>query len=60
MSRPIIPVQIPPFGCLKSSSNYAHLVQLQLRFPVNAAAPVHPNLLGIKAMADLVMRAMRS
>jgi hypothetical protein len=28
--------------------------------PVNAAAPVHPNLLGIKAMADLVMRAMRS
>jgi hypothetical protein len=24
MSRPIIPVQIPPFGCLKSSSNYAH------------------------------------
>ena len=28
--------------------------------PVNAAAPVHPNLLGMKAMADLVMRAMRS
>ena len=29
---PIIPVQIAPFGCLKSSSNFAHLVQLQLRF----------------------------
>jgi lysophospholipase L1-like esterase len=28
--------------------------------PVNAAAPLHPNLLGMKAMADLVMRAMRS
>jgi lysophospholipase L1-like esterase len=28
--------------------------------PVNAAAPVHPNLLGMKAMADLVLRAMRS
>ena len=28
--------------------------------PANAAAPVHPNLLGMKAMADLVMRAMRS
>jgi len=29
---PLIPVQIPPFGCLKSSSNFAHLVQLQMRF----------------------------
>jgi lysophospholipase L1-like esterase len=28
--------------------------------PVNAAAPLHPNLLGMKAMADLVMPAMRS
>jgi lysophospholipase L1-like esterase len=28
---PVIPVQLPPFGCLKSSSNYAHLVQLQMR-----------------------------
>jgi lysophospholipase L1-like esterase len=29
---PVIPVQLPPFGCLKSSSNFAHLVQLQMRF----------------------------
>jgi hypothetical protein len=29
---PLIPVQIAPFGCLKSSSNFAHLVQLQKRF----------------------------
>jgi lysophospholipase L1-like esterase len=29
---PLIPVQIAPFGCLKSSSNFAHLVQLQRRF----------------------------
>jgi hypothetical protein len=29
---PVIPVQLPPFGCLKSSNNYGHLVQLQLRF----------------------------
>jgi hypothetical protein len=28
--------------------------------PANAAAPVHPNLLGMKAMADLVIAAMRS
>ena len=27
--------------------------------PANAAAPVHPNLLGMKAMADLVLTAMR-
>ena len=30
---PIIPVQLPPFGCLKSSNNYGHLVQLQQPFP---------------------------
>src|SRR4051794_33964074 len=30
---PLIPVQLPPFGCLKSSSNYGHLAQLQLNFP---------------------------
>jgi lysophospholipase L1-like esterase len=30
---PVIPVQLPPFGCLKSSSNYGHLVQLQTPFP---------------------------
>jgi lysophospholipase L1-like esterase len=29
---PLIPVQLPPFGCLKSSSNYAHLAELTLRF----------------------------
>jgi lysophospholipase L1-like esterase len=28
--------------------------------PANAAAPIHPNLLGMKAMADLVIAAMRS
>jgi lysophospholipase L1-like esterase len=29
---PLIPLQLPPFGCLKSSSNYAHLAQLQLGY----------------------------
>jgi lysophospholipase L1-like esterase len=29
---PLIPVQLPPFGCLKSSNDYGHLVQLQRRF----------------------------
>jgi lysophospholipase L1-like esterase len=29
---PLIPVQLPPFGCLKSSNDYGRLVQLQLRF----------------------------
>jgi lysophospholipase L1-like esterase len=29
---PLIPLQLPPFGCLKSSSNYAHLAELRLRF----------------------------
>src|SRR3954452_12891244 len=27
---PIIPAQLPPFGCLKSSNNYGHLAALQL------------------------------
>jgi hypothetical protein len=29
---PLIPLQLPPFGCLKSSSNYAHMVQRRLDF----------------------------
>jgi lysophospholipase L1-like esterase len=29
---PLIPVQIEPFGCLKSSSNYGHLAQLKLLY----------------------------
>ena len=27
---PLIPAQLPPFGCLKSSNNYAHLAAPQL------------------------------
>ena len=27
---PLIPLQIPPFGCLKSNNNYAHLTARQL------------------------------
>jgi lysophospholipase L1-like esterase len=27
---PLIPLQIPPFGCLKSNNNYAHLASRQL------------------------------
>ena len=30
---PLIPLQLPPFGCLKSSNNYAHLAQLTLAYP---------------------------
>ena len=30
---PLIPVQLPPFGCLKSSNDYGHLTQQRLRFP---------------------------
>lgn len=30
---PLIPVPIPPLGCLKSSNDYSHLVQRRLRFP---------------------------
>ena len=29
---PLIPLPLPPFGCLKSSSNYGRLAQLQLRY----------------------------
>jgi lysophospholipase L1-like esterase len=29
---PLIPLPLPPFGCLKSSNNYGHLAQLQLRY----------------------------
>jgi hypothetical protein len=30
VAGPVIPVQLPPFGCLKSSSNYAHLAATQM------------------------------
>ena len=30
---PVIPVQIPPFGCLKSDHNYPHLAAPALKFP---------------------------
>lgn len=30
---PLIPVQLPPFGCPKSSNDYGHLTQLQLPSP---------------------------
>jgi lysophospholipase L1-like esterase len=29
---PLIPAFLPPFGCLKSSNNYGHLVQLRRRY----------------------------
>ena len=29
---PLIPLPLPPWGCLKSSSNYGRLAQLQLRY----------------------------
>ena len=29
---PLIPLPLPPFGCLKSSNNYGHLAQLRLRY----------------------------
>jgi lysophospholipase L1-like esterase len=29
---PLIPLPLPPFGCLKSSNNYGHLSQLRLRY----------------------------
>jgi lysophospholipase L1-like esterase len=29
---PLIPLQIPPFGCLKSNNDYPHVVQRRLRF----------------------------
>jgi lysophospholipase L1-like esterase len=31
---PLIPVPVPPYGCLKSSSNYANLVALRIRLPL--------------------------
>ena len=30
---PLIPLPLPPFGCLKSSNNYGHLAHLTLRYP---------------------------
>jgi len=30
---PLIPLQIEPFGCLKSNNNYAHIAQRTLAFP---------------------------
>jgi hypothetical protein len=30
---PLIPLQIQPFGCLKSNNNYAHIAQRTLAFP---------------------------
>src|SRR5918999_4136726 len=29
---PLIPLQIQPFGCLKSNNNYAHIAQRELAF----------------------------
>ena len=34
---PLIPVQMPPFGCLKSSNNYGQLAAIQLGVPVRDA-----------------------
>jgi lysophospholipase L1-like esterase len=31
---PLIPAQLPPFGCLKSSNNYAHLAAPQMGLPL--------------------------
>ena len=33
---PLIPAFLPPFGCLKSSNNYGHLVQLRSATPSSA------------------------
>ena len=30
---PLIPLQLPPFGCLKSSNNYGHIAQRSLAYP---------------------------
>jgi lysophospholipase L1-like esterase len=32
---PLFPLQIPPFGCLKSDHNYAHLAAPSLRLPLS-------------------------
>src|SRR5688572_18958933 len=34
---PLIPVQLPPFGCLKSSNDYGQLAALQLQLPIKDA-----------------------
>jgi lysophospholipase L1-like esterase len=34
---PVIPVQVPPFGCLKSNNNYANLADRQLGTPFKDA-----------------------
>ena len=34
---PLIPVQMPPFGCLKSSNNYGQLAAIQLGTPIKDA-----------------------
>jgi lysophospholipase L1-like esterase len=31
---PLIPLQIPPFGCLKSNNNYPHLARPGIKWPV--------------------------
>jgi lysophospholipase L1-like esterase len=31
---PLIPLQLPPYGCLKSSNNYAHLAAPQMGLPL--------------------------
>jgi hypothetical protein len=31
---PLIPLQVPPFGCLKSNNNYSHLASRQLGLPL--------------------------
>jgi lysophospholipase L1-like esterase len=35
---PLIPLQIPPFGCLKSNNNYAHLASRQLGLALTDAS----------------------
>jgi lysophospholipase L1-like esterase len=30
---PLIPLQIPPFGCLKSNNNYAHIARPSIKWP---------------------------
>jgi lysophospholipase L1-like esterase len=38
VAGPVIPVQIPPFGCLKSSNNYAHLAAPRIGLPLRDAS----------------------
>ena len=35
---PVIPIQLPPFGCLKSSNNYPHLAASELGLPLRDAS----------------------